>query len=300
VPRAHPDDLRCFGPNGVNFTEKGISFACGPDTLVGVLTIPERPAARSVLIVIGGPQYRAGSHRQFTLLARALANAGFAALRFDYRGMGDSSGDRRSFEDVQDDIRAATDVMYAELPFLAEVVIWGLCDAASAGLFYSYKDCRISGLVIVNPWVRTIQGEARAYVKHYYVSRLSDAELWRKVLKGNFDFWSSIKSLASLLRTLLRHQKKRQADIATNDKPLPERMLDAWAKFRGRLLLILSGDDFTAQEFRDVVQGSARWKQLVGGDRVARFEMPEANHTFSRREWRDQVAEATLTWLRSW
>ena len=48
--------------------------------------------------MVGGPQYRVGSHRQFTLMARAFAAAGYPVLRFDYRGIGDSEGESRGFE----------------------------------------------------------------------------------------------------------------------------------------------------------------------------------------------------------
>ncbi|KAB8057318.1 hydrolase 1, exosortase A system-associated, partial [Janthinobacterium violaceinigrum] len=58
--------------------------------LVGILSLPAAPGPRGVLIVTGGPQYRVGSHRQFVLLARALAAQGVPVLRFDLRGMGDS------------------------------------------------------------------------------------------------------------------------------------------------------------------------------------------------------------------
>ena len=67
--------------------EEALVFGCGGEALVGVLARPDAPAARGVLIVVGGPQYRAGSHRQFTHLARELARNGIASLRFDYRGM---------------------------------------------------------------------------------------------------------------------------------------------------------------------------------------------------------------------
>ena len=42
-----------------------VAFACGQDWLLGVVTRPEKPHSRGVVIVVGGPQYRAGSHRQF-------------------------------------------------------------------------------------------------------------------------------------------------------------------------------------------------------------------------------------------
>ena len=114
----------------MTWTEQALVFRCGADELVGVLASPERAAARGVLIVVGGPQYRAGSHRQFTLLARELAAGQIASFRFDYRGMGDSSGAARSFERAGEDIACAIDRFLERAPQVKEVVIWGLCDAA--------------------------------------------------------------------------------------------------------------------------------------------------------------------------
>ena len=87
-------------------------------------------------------------------------------LRFDYRGMGDAHGDFVGFEHVDDDIRAAIDTFKRECPEVEEVVLWGECDASSAILFYAYRDARVKGAVLLNPWVRTEAGEARAARKH--------------------------------------------------------------------------------------------------------------------------------------
>src|SRR5450830_826016 len=133
------------------FEERSLSFTCDGAQLFGIASIPAVPAARGVLIVVGGPQYRAGSHRQFTLLARSLAEQGIAAMRFDYRGMGDSAGAVRSFEDVDEDLRCAIDAFQQAVPAVRELVIWGLCDAASAALFYAHTDPRVCGLVLLNP-----------------------------------------------------------------------------------------------------------------------------------------------------
>ncbi len=136
-----------------------LAFSCEGERLYGVLDLPARAHKRGVLVVVGGPQYRAGSHRQFTLLARTLADQGIAAMRFDYRGMGDSEGEPRSFESIDADLRAAIDTFFREAPGLEEVVLWGLCDAASAALLYAATDARVAGLVLLNPWVRTESGE---------------------------------------------------------------------------------------------------------------------------------------------
>src|SRR6185295_10565264 len=105
--------------------------------------------------------------------------------------MGDSSGESRDFEQVSPDLRAAVDAFFDMVPELQDVVIWGLCDAASAASFYAHEDSRVSGVVLLNPWVRTPAGEARAYFRHYYLQRLSSAALWRKLLRGEFDWKGS-------------------------------------------------------------------------------------------------------------
>lgn len=281
--------------------EQAFVFDCEGSSLVGVLSGAALPAERGVLIVVGGPQYRAGSHRQFALLARHLAERGVPTLRFDYRGMGDSDGGVRTFERVDADIRSAIDRFFASVTGLKEVVIWGLCDAASAALFYAHRDARVSGVVLLNPWVRTQHGLARVHLRHYYLRRLFQAGLWQKVARGEFNFREAAAALVKAAQDAMGRARSRGTaeEAPASEEPLPERMEDALRKFRGRVLLILSGNDLTAQEFKDVVAGSRRWRQLLSADRVTRYDLAEANHTFARRDWRDQVERWTEAWVKS-
>ena len=103
-----------------SYHEQAITFACQGEQLVGVVSLPQGlptpTSTTGLIIVVGGPQYRAGSHRQFVLLARAVAAAGTPVLRFDYRGMGDSTGALHTFEKVNDDIAAAISALQATVP----------------------------------------------------------------------------------------------------------------------------------------------------------------------------------------
>ena len=280
--------------------ERALHFAYGGAWLYGVLSMPAQPlqaSSRGVLIVVGGPQVRTGSHRQFTLLARSLAQAGIPAMRFDYRGMGDSEGAPRDFEQVQDDLRAALDCFFAQAPGLRDVVLWGLCDGASAAAMYAPGDARVAGLALLNPWVRTETGAAKATLKHYYRSRLLAPELWKKIASGRFDAAQAAKSFVTQVRTALdRKPPAQQAGAAAS---LPERMHAALQRFDGKLLVMLSGADLTAQEFAGLSSGSREWQQLLGGSRVTRHTLPGADHTCSRREWHDQLVDWTVAWLRS-
>ena len=281
----------------MRYEEQAVAFRCGAEQLFGVLSLPEKAAARGVLIVVGGPQYRAGSHRQFTLLARTLAGRGIPVQRFDYRGMGDSGGAQRDFSDVEPDLRAAVDHFMAAVPGLREVVLWGLCDGASAALFYAGRDARVRGLVLLNPWVRTEAGAARATLKHYYKGRLLQGELWRKLLSGRFDAGAAWRSLRQLLAA------SRAGDAAGADLPpadLPARMLASWSRFQGPVLLTLSGADLTAREFTDLADASPAWQGVLARAGTTRHELDDADHTFSRRAWRDQVADWTADWVHTW
>jgi len=282
-------------------TDEILQFQCGQAAMVGIVSRPHAAASRGVLIVVGGPQYRAGSHRQFTLLARHLAASGTAAMRFDYRGMGDSEGEVRSFDEVDADLRAAVDTFFVAVPTLESVVLWGLCDGACAALFYAPGDARVSGLVLLNPWVHTEAGAARTQLKHYYLSRLMEREFWRKLLGGRFD---PIAAARSLLQTLARVKAATphsdESARATRVEPLPERMRHGFRDFQGKVLLIMSGRDLTAKQFLDTVAGSREWRSLIRLPRVTRRDLAGADHTFSRRVWRDQVATWTTDWIISW
>ncbi|MEZ5490781.1 MAG: hydrolase 1, exosortase A system-associated [Gammaproteobacteria bacterium] len=279
--------------------EEATVFECRGEQLVGIIHRPQIPKATGVVVVVGGPQYRVGSHRQFLLLARHLADNGFPVLRFDYRGMGDSSGALRTFEDISDDIHASINHFLASVPEIKRIVIWGLCDAASASLFYAHTDSRVAGLVLLNPWVRTAQGEAEAIVKQYYLSRLLNRAFWLKLLQGRVSIRASFKSLFGNIRKMLFTAKNAQEDDVSDiaKASLPDRMLKGFRQFNGELLIILSGKDLTADEFRNLMSNSNEWRQQIKKSGVSVLELPKANHTFSSDELRNQVNMWTRDWL---
>jgi exosortase A-associated hydrolase 1 len=282
--------------------ERPVLFDCEGERLLAILSLPAERGMRGVLIVVGGPQYRAGSHRQFTLLARELAAAGICSMRFDYRGMGDSTGSLRSFEHIEQDLRCAIDTFAAQVPALEQVVLWGLCDAASAALMFGVRHPIVRGAVLLNPWVRSEATLAQAHIRHYYKDRLFSGELWRKVLLGRID-WRG--SLVSLIGTVRSARRRAAHDIGqTAEKPdvprFPAQMAAGLRNFGGPALLVLSGNDLTAKEFIDHASQDPQWREALARPNVSRVDLPQADHTFSRHVWHAEVERATLAWLSTW
>ena len=275
----HEETLVIRGPNAQDML--GIVCLPAPDT-------PQQTTG--VVIVVGGAQYRVGSHRQFVQLARFLAAAGYPVLRFDFSGMGDSPGDLVPFEDSARHIAAAIDALQSHSPAIDRVVLWGLCDGASASLLYmqTTHDSRVAGLVLLNPWVRSEAGLARARVKHYYRQRLLEPAFWRKLAAGGVG-WQALRSLGSNLRGM------RQTPAQT--LTFQELMAKGWRALEGKIMLILSERDLTAQEFVEHAQIHPAWRGLLSHPHVTQHRVNGADHTFSSTLVQREVETGVLAWL---
>lgn len=276
----------------MNFTEEARLFGCAGETLMGILARPAAPLDTGVVVIVGGPQYRAGSHRQFVLLSRSLAAAGYAVLRFDYRGMGDSTGDLHNFENINPDIACAIDALQAAIPGLRSVVLWGLCDGASAALlyFHAMKDSRIRGLCLLNPWVRSAASLAKTHVKHYYAQRLRQKDFWVKLISGQVA-WHTLSGLAHNLKVALSPLSE-QAVVGFQD-----RMATALKAFDGPILLLLSGDDYTAKEFIEHAQSSQPWVGALEKSMLVQHVEAGADHTMSEMRFNSVIEKRTLDLL---
>jgi uncharacterized protein len=273
--------------------EHAIVFDCEDRTLVGVLTLPTPPRAIGLVVVVGGPQYRVGSHRQFVLLARRAATEGFPVLRFDYRGMGDSEGEPRTFDDIDRDIGAAIEALMQAVPATRQVVLYGLCDGASASLMYaSHGDRRVTGLCLLNPWVRTVTTLARTRMRSYYIDRLRQVHFWKKLLHGGV----GLAAIGELLDTVRRGFAKPGAAVTRSDMYVA-RMARAWSNFGGRILLVLSGNDYTAREFEQACASDRQWRGALKRRAVDNVPVPDADHTFSDPVARRKMENAFLSWL---
>ena len=287
---AHRDNLV------MNFLDIPVTMHCASETLFGMVSQPTQSCTLGLVVVVGGPQYRAGSHRQFVLLARYLASAGYPVLRFDHRGMGDSGGNTRCFDEISEDIAVAVSALQRTCPRVKKVVLWGLCDGASAALLYSGQrhDARLAGLCLLNPWVRSEATLARTHIKHYYPKRLLDPSFWQRLGRGHYEWRSSVTALWQSLMSM-----RTGPLLAITELTFQQKMAIAMRHFPGQILLVLSECDYTAKEFLECARSSPDWHGLLQRPTLCKIEVADADHTFSNAQWREVVERAVLNWMQT-
>lgn len=121
-----PDKARAQTPHApFPYAEQQLAIPGAPGVMLGAtLTLPQgKPAATVVVLVHGsGPQTRDEKmfgHRPFAVLADHLARRGIAVLRYDKRGIAQSSGsyDKHTLPDLAADLSGVIKAMKARQQF---------------------------------------------------------------------------------------------------------------------------------------------------------------------------------------
>ncbi len=279
----------------------------GEQQQLGIIHKPKQKSELSdtgIVIVVGGPQYRIGSHRQFIKLSRFLASNGITSIRFDCTGMGDSAGKFRSFLNIDNDIKQAIDNLQNNCPNIKNIIIWGLCDAATASVKYCTTDYRITGLILLNPWVKDEQLAAESLVKNHYKKQLLSFAFWKRVFTGKVKIFKSASDFAQSLLAMKKGKKPskepsqaKNAESQDNTpKSLQKMMQQNLQKFQGDISIILSENDLTAQEFKTAIS-SQEWQNPIKSKPIKITNIKDANHTFASENWRSQVQNLTLEFI---
>lgn len=256
--------------------------------LVGVLTDAEvehnarRPA---IVFLNAGMLHRVGPNRLHVRMARELARCGFASLRFDCSGIGDSpprtDGLPRPAA-VLGDVRDALDFVGAERGASSFILV-GLCSGADLAFRAALADKRIVGAVLIDglPY-RTARSRM-----HYYASRLLRRGGWRRLFASDGPVWR-------LLRRSQRPPRRPSAllrrDVPTKDEA--ESSLRELTQRGVRFLLIYTpGREYSyRRQFRDMFPS-------VGSDQVEVAYFRDSNHTFTLRANQDLLVRTVDEWI---
>lgn len=269
-------------------TRRHFTFGCDGETLVG--SLDTAPATTGLLIVSGGNETRSGPWDSQTQIAAKIAAAGFPVLRFDRRGVGDSSGENGTFTTSAPDIAAALQAFRAHVPTLKRIVAFGNCDGASALMLA--QGAGLDAMVLANPWTfepepepeQAPEAEAEpeptpmppSVLRRHYLKRLTDPRAVWRLLTGKVE----VRKMASSL-----------VDAVKSDAPpssLAQQMAEGLAAFPGPATILLAENDRTAQAFL------ANWDKHDARLR----KCPEASHSFVEPQARIWLQGQILAALR--
>jgi alpha-beta hydrolase superfamily lysophospholipase len=289
-----PDPLRWQGAS-----ERPIEFG---DRLQGIVCDPDQGHGSSAVIFCNtGGDPRSGIGGFATMAARRLANRGFASLRFDFAGLGDSPNDGPEPRTHVYEVSRAADLESA-VSLMADrgakrIVIVGIC----AGAFHAFEsaaaDPRVTDLFAVSPVKLTWRpGDSLSPGRiddgkstHSYVQAMISSDTWRRFISGRIDLLTVTRTLGLRLKERADGWLLRRQTMSPLSKM---RRLSA----RGARAMFLMGLDDGSPDQMAIHFGS-------GCGSLKRMPMvtvridPKLDHGLARRESRQIALSTLLDWL---
>jgi uncharacterized protein len=253
--------------------ETPVIFKSQGRQVVGMLHVPGRRKGRIPAVVFfhGFTGTKVESHRIFVKMARALAGVGIAALRFDFRGSGDSEGDFSSMTltGKLKDARAAFRFIRA-LPRIdkSRIGVLGLSFGGAVASLLLGEDPGIVTAVLWSPVIRPDEMIRRNTTRET-IQQLKEL--------GCVDYGGNAVGKAFL-------------DDAPKYRPI-----EAITK-TGASVLLVHGDADEKVPVKSSHECEAALKKA--GRTVVKHIVPGADHTYKSLAWETQVIELTLEWFR--
>ncbi len=256
--------------------ETPVVIKIGGGQVLGMLHLPRGASARrkcpAVLFLHGFTGSRHEAHRLFVLTARALAQAGIASLRIDFRGSGDSSGDFSEMT-IESELQDAV----ASLRFLrrrpeVDTKRIGLLGMSMGGLVASLLASQEKIFKRVLLWAPV--GNPRRLVEARYTAQ-SQKQLAETGITDYIGWPVSRAFIEDIL------QRNPSVALATYKGPA----------------MIIHGDQDSAVPFDESdLYINAR---CAAGLPVERVTVHGADHTFSSLPWTDLVVTRSTEWFRA-
>lgn len=165
--------------------ERAIRFGSSSQ-LLAIVTEPDardrRVDAPGVVLLSSGLLHRVGACRMHVRMARALADAGYVSIRFDFAGLGDSDPRRDTLPFEKSGVLETQEAMaiLTEKYEVQQFILAGLCSGADVAFYTAIEDLRVLSIIQLDPFVyRTPR-----YYLHRYGPRLVRLESWLNILTG--------------------------------------------------------------------------------------------------------------------
>jgi pimeloyl-ACP methyl ester carboxylesterase len=305
TPALAPDAVT--GPEiAMEVRERCVCFG-SPASLFGILSTPlgfahdEAADRKAVLLLNSGAVHHIGPNRLYVALARYLARRGYAVLRMDIAGIGDSPPRRDAPENVvyskhaMEDVSAALEFLQREAG-VKEVYAVGLCSGAYNAFKAAVANLPLAGAILINPltffWK---EGMSLEFSEHRiaddiqrYRTNAFRLDAWLKLLRGNVDLMQLsqvlLRHILAFTVAPLRSAARRWGIPLEDDLPSELRRIVR----AGRQLHFIFADRDPGQELLNTL-GGATVRRLCAESAIGIQTIANADHTFT-----DRAARAAL------
>jgi len=200
-----------------------VFIPAGKETLFGMLSTPESTDIGAIVLQFGHSTMSTHRNRLWNTVGDALTAEGVATLRFDYHGVGCSSGSATEFRTDRpfvDDLAAAAGWM-AERGY-RRLLLFGECYGARTAMAYAPSVAGLAGMFLVAPGLRDhLQPAMRAgsWAKDYglksYLRKAFSLSTLRSL--GNKQARRAYRRIAAAKVSYVARRFRRRAPERTTD-----------------------------------------------------------------------------------
>ena len=282
--------------------------------LFGVLSEPthaQDATGTGIVFINAGSVHHIGPGGAYTAFAREWASLGFAVLRMDIGGVGDSDArervaDNHPYPDhAVEDIGVAVRLMKER--GASRVVVAGLCSGAHASFHAGLKLEGLAGILVINPivfyWNPACALDVAAWMNYAESRRYSksarDVTSWVRLVRGEVNVRYALRvgyrRAIEVASGALESIGRRVGIAAKNGEDVGRDLARISARGVTTLLVFSEGDpglDFVRRRYaRDV-------RLLERNRKNFSLRVVEgADHTFTRIEARDRLRQLLTTHL---
>jgi exosortase A-associated hydrolase 2 len=268
-------------------TEEAHFLEVSGQRVFAVFSRPQGPAARGVVLCHPLGEEKLWAHRALVAFSRELVARGFAVIRFDFRGEGDSESDFQdsSVETRLEDIAAVVKALRQREPSCSDVSLVGLRFGATMAVLSAAGGSDIRGLALWDPIV-----DGAAYGQSLLrINLASQLAAHRKVVEGR----------DKLVDRMTHGETVNIEGYALTgsfyNQIVSLRVIDVLPVFRGRTLILQPGTEGSSA-------GPGFGELAIAGSKVTVSvvdEQPFWKETRAFLQRADGFARSTIDWLES-
>jgi pimeloyl-ACP methyl ester carboxylesterase len=254
--------------------ETSIQIKMDQHKIAGILHMPEHTKEEKIPLVIichGFIGSKVGQHRLFVHAARELCQAGFAVLRFDYIGCGESTGEYHRTtvtQQINETLKVIDYAVTLGQIDLQRIVLLGHSLGGGIASMVAGQDKRVNKLVLWSP----------VAVPQQDIFGILGRKLYHECLKQGTVNYQGFVLGREFLRSL--------AEISPVNKI---------QEFPGDILIIHGDQDVETPITNTQLYDLALTQRQQGSYEIS--VIVDADHTYSSPVWEQEAIDTTIHWL---